>query len=249
MQGVPGMARGEDGSWQYQGDGNIVGNQVQVPKMVRSKAAEQYDEMGLPTPDQTFGRQDFGYDENRDLQRDDDLAQLVRLKAAMDGAKGQFEDNIGTQRQIESFPRGPVPLSQKYKDAAQTSSGVPERSSFDNMAPIGPAFDEGMPKRLLATQMNGAPPIDRGPTAQARQQLADLLYAPKKKSQIEGYDQYRDSARQLRDFEAEANHRELGRRNSDRGAQRMADNHTRAGMTPLTMAALQRMQGLRMMGG
>ena len=250
MQGVPGMTRGEDGSWQYQGDGNIVGNQVQVPKMVRSKAAQQYDEMGLPTPDLTFGRQDFGYDEGRDFQREDDLGQLAQLKAAMDSAKGQFGDNVGTQRQIESFGRGPVPLSQRYKDAQQTSSGVPAPTSgMDSMTPTGPGLDGDMPKRLLATQMNGATPIDRGPTMQARQQLADLLYAPKKKEQIEGYDQYRDSTRKLRRFEAEANHRELGRRNSDRGAQRMADNHTRAGMTPLTMAALQRMQGLRMMGG
>jgi hypothetical protein len=238
MSTLPGISVDENGDFQLNGDGKIVGNQLIIPKYERSPAAQAFDKAGLPTPDQTFSPEDF-YKGDAGAS---DLAQKVKQLTQVTDASKRAVDQTRVADPAARDPRIAQLLALRANAEPHGGGGVDvtkgtpmeqqyARSMMANhpQAPIkngtSAAYD-----RAVSAKPGARTPVRAGGNQHTAQRAAEDKYSHDMRS-------LRIAENSLKDATATDKQRQAY-------AQRMAELHQQNGITPLALMALKRAQGM-----
>jgi len=218
MSTLPDMQRAEDGSWQYQGQGQMQGGKLIVPVMGDSKATRRYTDLGLPTPVDQFGMADFGYGQDREAES----AQLAAMRSRVKDDQG-VKDARGLydmQRQFDQ-QAGTIDFVGDAQPRMRADNSV--YSPLDDMLQgTDPGYRQKLEEGAKRAQSGqaGRPALDAYATARKNRSTA------------------------LSDIDTAAHGDNFDRLY----AQKMTDKHQQAGITPLSLIAMQRALALKQRG-
>lgn len=222
MSTLPDMVRGENGSWQYQGQGQIQGGRLTVPVMGQSEAAKRYTDLGLPTPVDQFSQADFGFGQ-------DGQDRLTALKAMR-------EQLLAGGADVER-------LQQKYKNDRANDLQALELESPSNVAPR--MFDGPDGNYVSSNRQRALQGTDPG-FDQSMREGADR--ARNGQPGLPSLEAFRN-AQNNRNYALRGNEEQSKRLDFDRRyAEQMANMHQQAGITPLSLVAMQRAMALKQRG-
>lgn len=226
---LPGFEQGPNGDWQFTGDPqHLVGGKLTVPKMKRSDIATVFDKAGLPTPDKQFSAADFGYDGSQQAGLQDQASQIAALAEQASGAKSDWQGAGGSRTAMNPMLQKAIgPLL-----AAQRPRGENSASSMAS----GYGFDTS------PVQHHDPTPQTAGRHASSGHQTAPTA------NESKAYDDYAKLVTQQRKLERQMAADTHVNNVAKRAANGLADLNAQHGLTPLTLAMLQRSQALGQLG-
>lgn len=252
ISSVPGFDP-STGQWSVPQGGQHIAGKLTMPKYKRSDAAMIFDKAGLPTPDQQFSPASFGFDGTQQQVQGGLAAQIAQLAGQHYNTHKSFMDQAaGDQQQAAQYDQ----MQQMLQRAS--ASGPP--AGHDALTPgdtvdapagatHGLAIAKGMapvPQSPLEALM--ASPEWKNGFGKLSKQQVDSMKAASQRSHAPAagaaYDQQKKTAADLFLATNEARKYKVQSDGEKAYADRMNALHQQNGLTPLTMAMMQRVRGL-----
>lgn len=240
MSTLPGISVDENGDFQLNGDGQIVGDKLVVPKFKRSPAAMAFDKAGLPTPDKQYTPDDFYKGDAGAADLKTKLAELAKQteasKTALDASR-RPDPNAGNAGRFGELQKlnGLIGVlggagTAGHHQGPVGADGISD-PKINGAGAQGAVQNSDRYKQLLASSgQDRAAAFTVGKGQTATQKAAEDAYGKNMRAQ-------RIAENQLKEATGTDTQRKAY-------AQRMAELHAQNGLTPLTLMALKRAQGM-----
>lgn len=241
IQSVPGFDP-STGQWSAPEGSQHIAGKLSIPKFKPSDAAAIFEKAGLPTPNQQFGPSDFGFDGHQQQGLADQAAQIAALSDQASGAKQSWQDQGGSRSAMH-------PMLQKALAPliAPNNSGRPQGEN-PNTAPSPFAAPNATPDEWAYAQSQGVPtPTSHAPaTPQAAGRHAGSGHQTNPSAaQQAAYDKYTKLVTAQRGLERKLATDAKSSKFDEAYANKRSELTAGHGLTPLTLAMLQRSQALQ----